>query len=435
MFSYTQAEYEEKFKNPEFPVKQIAPFNRYYDYKYTEISKEEYYENEAKIDKMCIDIIIQNEKVIHLALSNGLILSTEDLFKDSKFKRVFEKYSHLYDRKIIREIKKIESYRGSYIMDCNIPYELKNFTNHLLDYTPTEAKTVLLKCIQDFRMMNQDKYEFTFQCPICYETSHDEKFLIKLCKCGHKCCLDCWKDHCINIISNTQDKLHCFDCEEEISQVLINEYKLVPFDKLNKYYLVQYNKNYGNLIYCNQCKGVYINANNKQDCRCPHCQYLMCTMCCEAGHHQKDCNMNCQEFEMFMKKPEYVEFVLRRENIRLDLAWKASAEFRRREEEERLRKEALERKRREEEERQRLIRQQEEQTQKWIQSNTKACPKCHARIEKNKGCNHMTCRNCKYEFCWYCFKEVVGNDGAHYHFNIEGCAAGKKWFDDNYRED
>ena len=42
------------------------------------------------------------------------------------------------------------------------------------------------------------------------------------------------------------------------------------------------------------------------------------------------------------------------------------------------------------------------ETSNWISANTKECPKCVSTIEKNGGCNHMTCRKCRYEFCWVC---------------------------------
>ncbi|PWW80594.1 hypothetical protein C7212DRAFT_350019 [Tuber magnatum] len=42
------------------------------------------------------------------------------------------------------------------------------------------------------------------------------------------------------------------------------------------------------------------------------------------------------------------------------------------------------------------------ETANWISANTKECPKCISTIEKNGGCNHMTCRKCKHEFCWVC---------------------------------
>ncbi|KAJ5532856.1 hypothetical protein N7494_009408 [Penicillium frequentans] len=42
------------------------------------------------------------------------------------------------------------------------------------------------------------------------------------------------------------------------------------------------------------------------------------------------------------------------------------------------------------------------ETANWISANTKECPKCQSTIEKNGGCNHMTCRKCKHEFCWMC---------------------------------
>eukprot|EP00731_Ephydatia_muelleri_P020036 Em0012g861a len=38
----------------------------------------------------------------------------------------------------------------------------------------------------------------------------------------------------------------------------------------------------------------------------------------------------------------------------------------------------------------------------WLTKCTKSCPQCRIRIEKNEGCNHMTCIKCRHEFCWIC---------------------------------
>ena len=56
----------------------------------------------------------------------------------------------------------------------------------------------------------------------------------------------------------------------------------------------------------------------------------------------------------------------------------------------------------------------------WIIANTKRCPKCSVRIEKNQGCNHITCRHCKYEWCWVCngdWKEHGNHTGGFYKCN------------------
>ncbi|OMJ66046.1 hypothetical protein SteCoe_37251 [Stentor coeruleus] len=53
---------------------------------------------------------------------------------------------------------------------------------------------------------------------------------------------------------------------------------------------------------------------------------------------------------------------------------------------------------------------------KWVEGkDVKDCPNCKYKIEKNLGCEHMTCINCHYEFCWICFDPWEDN-----HFSI-GC--------------
>ncbi|KAF2454219.1 hypothetical protein BDY21DRAFT_291651, partial [Lineolata rhizophorae] len=43
-----------------------------------------------------------------------------------------------------------------------------------------------------------------------------------------------------------------------------------------------------------------------------------------------------------------------------------------------------------------------EASEKTIADTTKKCPNCNVSIEKNRGCEHMTCRQCRHEFCWHC---------------------------------
>eukprot|EP00033_Pygsuia_biforma_P003688 GCRY01004040.1.p1 GENE.GCRY01004040.1~~GCRY01004040.1.p1 ORF type:complete len:532 (-),score=106.18 GCRY01004040.1:678-2081(-) len=53
------------------------------------------------------------------------------------------------------------------------------------------------------------------------------------------------------------------------------------------------------------------------------------------------------------------------------------------------------------------------ETHKWIHVNTQDCPKCHSATEKNGGCNHMICRQCKYEYCWVCMGDWAGHQNYY----------------------
>lgn len=38
----------------------------------------------------------------------------------------------------------------------------------------------------------------------------------------------------------------------------------------------------------------------------------------------------------------------------------------------------------------------------WLNKHTQKCPHCNSIIQRVDGCLHITCRQCKYEFCWSC---------------------------------
>ena len=52
----------------------------------------------------------------------------------------------------------------------------------------------------------------------------------------------------------------------------------------------------------------------------------------------------------------------------------------------------------------------EKSFENWRDSTkVKRCPKCKYFIEKNEGCNHITCFNCNYNWCWLCLQECKPN--------------------------
>lgn len=68
----------------------------------------------------------------------------------------------------------------------------------------------------------------------------------------------------------------------------------------------------------------------------------------------------------------------------------------------------------------------ESETANYISANTKECPKCHTNIEKNGGCNHMTCKKCTFEFCWVCLGDWASHGSQFYQCNRFDDESGKE---------
>mmetsp|Transcript_2487 Transcript_2487/g.6456 ORF Transcript_2487/g.6456 Transcript_2487/m.6456 type:complete len:589 (+) Transcript_2487:139-1905(+) len=78
----------------------------------------------------------------------------------------------------------------------------------------------------------------------------------------------------------------------------------------------------------------------------------------------------------------------------------------------------------------------ESENMNWILANTKPCPKCQRPIEKNQGCMHMTCSQCKYEFCWLCngkWKDHGERTGGYYACNRYEVAWKKGDYNDEHK--
>ncbi|KAH3681019.1 hypothetical protein WICPIJ_008027 [Wickerhamomyces pijperi] len=60
------------------------------------------------------------------------------------------------------------------------------------------------------------------------------------------------------------------------------------------------------------------------------------------------------------------------------------------------------------------------ETVKWILTNTQTCPRCETSIEKNGGCNHMTCKKCRHEFCWICLGDWKLHGSSYYNCTRTG---------------
>jgi len=227
----------------------------------------------------------------------------------------------------------------------------------------SEAEKARIAAGVDIDPKAEPPYEDEEECRVCLEDVEHNQWLSL--KCGHKFCHTCWLDS-LEQSAKTRDciQLTCPEetCSyavtiprmEEMGLAQLDSGRCEKFAKRVKKFTIDH------FISCNNtyryCPGVGCDRIIEMidssvlsiTCTNRNCQKSFCWKCSQDSHHPAPC--------------------------KVAEAWSQKNAG------------------------------QTDDDMKWIISNSKKCPGCGFYIERNQGCNHMTCRhpNCGHEFCWMC---------------------------------
>jgi E3 ubiquitin-protein ligase RNF14 len=188
--------------------------------------------------------------------------------------------------------------------------------------------------------------------------------------CYHYACLSCLNSYANEYLSNIQQKkqINCYECD---SSLFLSELRRIfSDDKLLLKYQQHLLEQTVDMVWCPRCHHSIIcipsestSGNHLSFVECLHCHFTFCRRCQESWHPQIRCPkekiieniiQNHDQNQTRLNKNEIQKLLLEIENIQV------------------------------------------------IEQCSKPCPSCGVRIEKNGGCQHMNCRQCRIHFCWVC---------------------------------
>lgn len=200
------------------------------------------------------------------------------------------------------------------------------------------------------------------ECQICFEKVQPEKMCAL--SCNHFFCLDCWKEHCEQMNKNGSSHVFCMECgckRKLLLSDIVNLCGRKTADMMKerlKDVSVNISREFKKCINPKCDLSIGLDALGLCNVAKCSCGTRICWKCGEKAHAPLKCS-DIQKWNNLIGN----------------------------------------------------------ESNMWISFNTKQCPKCHMRIEKTGGCNHMVCSSCKYEFCWICEHEWKTHDKTKYQCN------------------
>ncbi len=188
-----------------------------------------------------------------------------------------------------------------------------------------------------------------FCCPVCYDETADYVDM----ECGHALCRICYKGYLDAQMKDGPEVVLC-RCPISPCKLIVSDenFKILldpqDYKRYQEYYKKSFISNNKTTKYCPapNCNDAVIYPSMKQADIICKCGNDFCFKCMKPAHRPIPCDVLAE--------------------------WQAK------------------------------INQGMDDSEIWLKLNTKPCPKCKVSIQKNQGCMHMTCSQCRYEFCWLC---------------------------------
>ncbi|XP_070164364.1 potential E3 ubiquitin-protein ligase ariadne-2 isoform X2 [Polyergus mexicanus] len=200
-------------------------------------------------------------------------------------------------------------------------------------------------------------------CSVCVMISPADRF--STLTCGHSFCKDCWCMHFeVQITQGISTSISCMaqDCDVLAPEDFVLSLLAKPNmrERYQQFAFCDYVKSHPQLRFCPGPNCQIVLRSKEQRAKrvmCSSCKTIFCFRCSMDYHAPTDCG-----------------------TIRKWLTKCAD----------------------------------DSETANYISAHTKDCPKCHICIEKNGGCNHMQCYNCKHDFCWMCLGDWKAHGSEYY---------------------
>jgi len=215
-------------------------------------------------------------------------------------------------------------------------------------------KEILVECGVVHRCSGGDLQgkKSTGSCAICM----DEDLELFSMDCGHEFCKKCWNAYIAEAVSQGPKCVFTQcpypKCTEIVTKQEVSKLASGVLDKFEEYQLRSYIQSNWKMRWCPgpscDCVAVGSSADGLVGEGQCQCGTRFCLQCGDIQHTPATCNMM--------------------------VLWKEKC-------------------------------QDESETANWMLAMTKKCPKCSTRINKNGGCNHMTCSQCSFHFCWLCMQD------------------------------